>query len=173
MADHEKEIFIERAVRLAQKRVESSQSGGNLMVVEFLLYPEIYAIEASFVQEVLTLKDLTYIPGTPAFVAGLFNYRGNIISLVNLKILFGLAERGLTEMNKVILIRNHHMEFGLIADGINGSLHLRADDITEPPDSLSSNGAQFIRGMTPSGAILLRTERLLDDKSLQVNQSYT
>lgn len=163
------QILKERA-RITAREAESKASGNSLMLVEFLLFPETYAIEAAFVKEVLTLKDITPIPGTPDFVMGVINFRGEIISVVNLKNLFGLKEKGLTEMNKVLLLRNGQMAFGLVADAIIGSQQIQQDELSEPPLTLSKTTAGFVTGTMGNGTIVLSAEHLLSSEQLTVNQ---
>lgn len=163
-------ILKERARLTAQKTKVASQADNNIMVVEFLLFPEKYALEAGYVHEVLSLKEITLIPGTPDFIMGVINFRGTIVSVVNLKVLFGLKEKGLTEMNKVLLIRNPVMEFGLIADSIIGSATYPPESVSDPPINLSATGAEFVSGMLSNGVILLNAARMLESKILFVDQ---
>lgn len=163
-------ILKERARITALKKESDATSGNRLVIVEFLLFPEKYAVEARFVHEVLSLKEITPIPGTPDFIMGVINFRGAIISVINLKSLFGLREKGLTEMNKVVLLSNGEMEFGLIADGILGSGEIFEFQITEPPHNLSKLGSEFISGLLPNGTILLNANELLQSKTLQISQ---
>ncbi len=164
------QILKERAKKVARKVATAQQSITETPVVEFLLFPEKYAVEAAFVREVLTLKEITPIPGTPEYVMGVINFRGSIISIINLKMLFGLSGKGLTEMNKAILLRNDQMEFGLIADGIIGSVTVALDQLAAPPLTLSDIGAEFMTGLTKSGAIMLDAARMLESKMLLINQ---
>jgi purine-binding chemotaxis protein CheW len=154
MNPHEKQILNQRARLLAQTK-DTPSTEKSLMFVEFLLFPESYAIEASYVQEVFSLKELTPIPGTPEHIMGVINFRGSIISVLNLKILFGLKEQGLTEMNKVILLRKQQMEFGLISDAITGLVNIPASKISSPPLN--------------KGVILLDAARMLESNKLIIS----
>ncbi len=160
------QILKDRARQLAKKR-ESSDAGveKNLMV-EFLLFPEKYAIAASFVEEVLTMKELTPLPGTPAYVMGMINFRGRIVPVINLKNLFMLKEQGLTEMDKVILLRKDQVVFGLLADGITGSQSVAIDQLAAPPLNLSNFGKEFITGLMPDGTIVLDAAKIFDSHVL-------
>ena len=56
----------------------------------------------------------------PAFILGTINAPGRIISVIDPKRFFGLPEKGLTDLNTVILISDGKMEFGLLADAVLG-----------------------------------------------------
>lgn len=166
----EEQILGERARQLSYKTGTSKTMDETIDVVEFVLHPERYAIENKFICEVITLKDLTFIPGTPAYIMGVINYRGNILSIINLKILFGLTEKGLTEMNKVVIIRNEAMEFGIVTDSIRKNCTLVLSVLSSQPLTLSGIAAQFIKGIMPDGLILLDAGRMLHSKQLIVDQ---
>jgi len=164
----EKTILVERAKIIAGRKVDKSkQTGEVISVIEFLLVPERFAFEEHFVTEVLPLKQITSIPGTPAYVMGVINFRGRIVSILNLKTLFNLKERGLTELNKVIILKNQRMEFGIVADAINGNKSLALNSFSPPPLTLDTIGNEFITGITPDGLILLNAMNLLSSKKIK------
>lgn len=167
----ESEILIERAkLTSGRNRSVVINQGSQLSVVEFLLSPERYAFEGKYVSEALSLKEITTIPGTPQFVMGVINLRGRIVSVINLKILFSLKETGLTELNKVLILKNESMEFGIIADSITGNRLIDISSISAPPLTLDHLGLEFITGVTPDGLILLNAVHLLSGKYIIVNQ---
>ena len=62
----DKDVLIERARKIAGRKDNEDQlTGETLSVVEFLLLPERYAFEGKYISEVLLLKEITSIPGTP------------------------------------------------------------------------------------------------------------
>ena len=167
----EKTILQERAQSIVgRKKAENKENAETITVVEFLLMPERYAIEEKYISEVFFLKEITSIPGTPAFVMGVINLRGKIISVINLKSLFNLKDRGLTDLNKVIVIQNDSMKFGIVSDAIVGSKTITLSNLSPPPITLQSNGAEFILGVTSDGLILLNIIQILQSKQIIVNQ---
>jgi purine-binding chemotaxis protein CheW len=160
-------ILLERAKMIASgKNVEPIISVEKMVVVEFLLTPERYAIEEQYISEVLTLKEITQIPGTPDFVIGVLNLRGRIVSIINLKTLFNLRESGLTELNKVMILRSATMEFGIVADSILANKSYEIKAFGPPPLTLDSIGNELITGVTSDGLILLNAKHLLTSKRL-------
>ncbi len=109
-----KRILKERAEILARETAKKAE-GDSIEVVEFLLANEHYGIESHFIREVYPLKDYTPLPDVPPFVLGLLNVRGRIISVVDIKKFFDMPEKGLSDLNKVIIINNDKMKFGILA----------------------------------------------------------
>ena len=161
-------ILKERARQLAKKRksINNDAEEETTLVIEFLLFPEKYAIAANFVEEVITMKEITPLPGTPEYVMGVINFRGKIVPVINLKILFMLKEQGLTEMNKVLLLRKDQAVFGLLADGITGSRNIAMHQLAEPPLNLSNIGKDYITGLMPDGTIVLDAAKMLNSNVL-------
>jgi purine-binding chemotaxis protein CheW len=162
-------ILSERARKNAYRHSEQPPQGETLLVVTFRLIPERYCIGSAFVTEVLPLKEITPIPGVPPFVLGVMNVRGKIISVINLKKFFNLKETGITESNKIIVVKQNHMEFGIVTDVITGTCALILSTLSAPPVTLNHIGAEYVKGVTPDGLILLDIVAILNDKSLIIN----
>ncbi len=162
-------ILKERAGMMAtEEAAESSEK--TTEVLRFSLYPERFAIESSYVKEVITLKNLTPLPGIPAFVMGIMSYRGRILSAVNLRNFLNLTETGLSEMNKVIVLGDEEMEFGLVADKIEGTERILNSGITAPPFSLSERGRELIKGIAGGEVVLLDGNKLLHHNQMKIDQ---
>jgi purine-binding chemotaxis protein CheW len=165
------EILKERAWLLAvDTSTEITNEGNRLHIVEFLLTPEKYGIESQLINEVLLLKELTPIPGTPSFIAGVTNVRGKIIAVVNLKTFLGLVTKGITELNKIIILQQNGMEFGIIVDAIAGTRNIVEKSLNAAPATLQGKGATYVKGITSDGLIILDGTRLLSETTLLVNQ---
>src|ERR1041385_7915101 len=86
------QILDSRAKMFAQEsKDEGAQEG--LGIHEFFFAYDKYGMEYSCVREIYPLKEFTSIPGLPAFVLGVINLRGQILSVLDLKKFFELPER--------------------------------------------------------------------------------
>lgn len=162
-------ILDERARIIAQKKMVP-ETGEKSEMVKFTLHPEKFAIESDYVKEVIALENLTSLPGTPDFIMGIINYRGTILSAVNLKAFLGLTESGLTEMNKVIVVSDAEMEFGIVADKIEGIESVGKDNISELPYSLSEKGKELYKGLLFNERVLISAEKLLHHKEMLIDE---
>jgi chemotaxis signal transduction protein len=121
--EDKRQILRARARSMATRgTTEAAPADLALEIVEFVLGAEHYGIELQHIREIHPLSEFTPLPCTPAFVLGLVNVRGQIISIINIKKLFDLSEQGLTDLNKVIIVhnKNKNMELGILADAIVG-----------------------------------------------------
>jgi len=135
-----------------------------------VLASEHYGIETTFVKEILQIRELTHLPGTPPFLLGVFNIRGEICPVIDLKTLFSLPERGLAEFNKVIVIGNESMKFGIVTDAFVGSKEFQRISLLPPPPTFTGSGADYVLGVTPETVVVLDGGKMLADKNLVVNE---
>ena len=163
-------ILRSRAKKLSQVTESKGTHEEYFEVLEFLLAQETYAIETMFVREVYPMTELTTLPCTPAFVTGLINVRGQILTVVDMKKFFDLPEKGITNLNKVIVVKKDAMELGILADEIIGIKSIYGNDIKPAPATITGIGAEYLRGVTAEGLIVLDMERLLTDKKLIVQE---
>ena len=114
-SEKKKAILKARAHDLAAIRNEELGQEEAIDVLEFRLACEAYAVETSYVQEVLAVGTITPLPGTPAFIVGVVNVRGRIHSVMDLKQLFDIPAKGLGDLNRLIILKSGAMEFGILA----------------------------------------------------------
>jgi purine-binding chemotaxis protein CheW len=162
-------ILNARAAALARETGEEEPDAGRCEVLEFRLASETYAIETACVRATSPLRELTPLPGTPAFLLGLINLRGQILSVIDLKRFFDLPEKGLTDLNRVIIVHGEEMEFGLLADEILGVRSLRRDEIQPPLPTLTGIREEYLLGVSRERTVVLNGRKLLTDPALVVN----
>jgi purine-binding chemotaxis protein CheW len=159
-----------RAIAMAQEPEQKKAASAVIEIITFTLAAETYGIESAFVKEVYQLKDFTPLPGASSFIFGIVNVRGQILPVVDLKKFFNLPEKGLGEMNKVIILSNRQMEFGIMADIVNGTQAIELEDILAVPPTVTGIGEEYLKGVTKERLIVLNAKRLLSDKSIVVNE---
>jgi purine-binding chemotaxis protein CheW len=175
--DEKKRVLRARAELLA-KEPEEKEAGEYIEIVEFLLAQEHYGIETRYIREVYPLKDYTTVPCTPSFVLGLINVRGQIISVIDIKKFFDIPEKGLSDLNKVVILRSEGpslskaegMEFGVLADLILGVRNIALSEIQPPLSTLTGIREEFLRGVTGERTVVLDAEKLLADKNIVVHE---
>jgi purine-binding chemotaxis protein CheW len=168
--EEKKRILKERAKALAKEQKDEDKTGESIEVVEFQLAYERYGIEASYVREVYPLKELTPLPCTPSFVLGVINVRGQILSVIDLKKFFDLPEKGLTDLNKVIILRSDGMEFGILADVILGTRNILLTELQQSIPTLTGLREEYLRGVTQERVVILDAGKLLEDKKIIVHE---
>jgi purine-binding chemotaxis protein CheW len=162
-------ILVERARAAARPAVEPDDAE-KLEVLAFSLGTETYGVETFYIGEVCQLKNVIPLPCTPPFIAGVMNLRGRILAIVDLRIFFELPIKGLTELNKVIVLRGGGNELGLLADSIDGVHSVAVSDVQDGLPTLRGIREKFLKGVTKRMLALLDGGHLLADDGLKVNE---
>lgn len=163
-------ILHERALELAAELAGTQSLDQGIDVVEFLLAHERYGIECSCVREVYPLEFLTSVPCTPAFVLGIVNLRGEIVSVIDVRKFFDLPQTGLPDLSKILVLDTGSMVFGVLADAILGVRHIPLADIQPSLPTLTGIRDKYLKGITAERTVILDAERLLADESLVVHE---
>ena len=167
--DERNSILKKRATILAREARNTGAGEEYIEIVEFLLAHERYGIETQHIREVCPLKELTPLPSTPPFVLGVVNARGRIVPVVDIKTIFGLPHRGLTDLNKLIIVRANGMELGLLADMIVGVQRVPLQDIQPSLPTLSGIRADYLKGVTKERLVIIDAGKMLLDEKLLVH----
>ncbi|OIR09791.1 chemotaxis protein CheW [mine drainage metagenome] len=163
-------ILRERASNLAREVVAGETADTGIEVIEFLLAHERYAIATEYVRGVDPLESLTPLPCTPSFVLGIVNVRGEILSVIDIKKFFDLPEKGLTDLNKVIVIESADMVFGIVADAVGGVRRILRADIQSSLPTLTGIREDYLLGVTEERVVILDAAKLLNDERLIVQE---
>ena len=163
-------ILRARARSLALEPLKKDAVETSLEVVEFLLAHERYAIETVCVREVYPLKELTPLPCTPSFVLGVANVRGEILSIIDIKKFFELPEKGITDLNKIIIVHNGEIELGILADVMLGVRSIPSKRIQPSLPTLTGIREEYLKGVTDERVVILDAEKILSDKNIVVHE---
>lgn len=169
-SEQKKKILRERAKALARVPEAVRADQRSLEVLKFQLAAEIYGVELRFVVEAYTMKGFTPIPCTPPHIFGVVNIHGRLISVIDIKKLFGLPAAGLTDLNKVIVLRQDGVEFGLLADAVLGVGIILESDIQASLPTFTGIQTDYFRGVNKERLIILDGEKLLTSEALIVRE---
>ena len=114
--------------------------------ISFNLNNDFYCISLEYVKEVLKDTNITNVPGTPDFIEGIMNLRGDYITVVNLKKFLGLPQETICEKNPVIIVKCNELKLALLIDKINELFDFQEMSQQENPDSYYMN--EFIYNKT-------------------------
>jgi purine-binding chemotaxis protein CheW len=166
-----KAILRRRALALAREPESLGSAAETLDVVEFRMASESYAIESWYVREVLPLKGLAPLPSVPSFILGIVNIRGRIVSVVELGSLLSLPERDMVGSEKVIVLGDDRMEFGILADAVSGTRAILWAGIQPPLPTFKEAGSDYVKGIAEACVIVLDAKRILGDDKLVICQT--
>lgn len=92
----------------------------------------LYGCDIAEPQEIIPLRRATRLPGAPAFVRGLINVRGNIITVIDLGVRLD-ASRAPAEQGSILLVRHRDRLVGVVVDEVVDVRGLDVDDSHQAP----------------------------------------
>ena len=107
-----------------------------------------YAVLEAYVTELERIPKITPVPRVPAWVRGVTNLRGDVISVVDMRMFLGL-DAASSNAARMLVVRLLTEEFstGLLVDGVERIVAVPAEAITPPESSLDGPLAPYLRGM--------------------------
>lgn len=127
----------------------------EMEVLTFNLHGEVFALEATKVQEILDVLPETRVPGAKRFVDSVINFRGRVIPLADLRLAFGMEATETTIDSRIVVIemdlKGETTLIGLRTDKVNEVTTL-AMTASEPPPSVGMRWRpDFIQGLFKRG----------------------
>jgi len=139
--------------------------GGKYLT--FALGKEEYGLEILKVREIIGFMEITAIPRTADYIRGVINLRGQVISVVDLRAKFGMADVERTDQTCIIVVEtrdgDRKLNTGIIVDHVSEVLNIAGEQI-EPAPALGGTDGAIILGMAKVGQavkILLDIDEVL------------
>jgi purine-binding chemotaxis protein CheW len=115
-------------------------------VLVFSLGGETYGIDIKQARSVVKPDAVTRVPNMPEFITGVMNLRGDVISLVDIRYFFGLAQRERTDGARAIVVDSADGPVGIVVDSIKFTLDVPEDSIQPPLATLNEKLAGYTKG---------------------------
>jgi len=120
--------------------------------VRFTVGATSYAVGEAFVIELDRVPRITMVPQTPAWLRGVTNLRGDILSVVDLRIYLGLDPTPAASGRMLVLrLPSDECALGLLVDAVDGIVPIDRDAIQPPASALEGPLAPFLSGMSVVG----------------------
>lgn len=135
-----------------------------LQWVTFQLGSETYGINVLQVREVLRVTDITPVPGSPAYVLGIINLRGNVVTVIDCRRCFELPDKEHDDSSRIVIVEASGQIVGVLVDSVAEVVYLRSSQIDRAPSVGADDSAKYIQGVYSRDdelLILVDLERLV------------
>ena len=126
-----------------------------LQWVTFRLDKERYGINVTQVREVLRLTEIAPVPGAPAYVLGIINLRGNVVTVIDTRNRVGLPSKENDESTRIVIVESDENVVGMLVDSVAEVVDLNASEIESAPNVGAEDGSTYIKGVTSINGELL------------------
>lgn len=141
-----------------------------LQWVTFRLEGENYGINVMQVQEVLRVSEITPVPGTPPYILGIINLRGNVVTVLDTRMRFGLPPYETDDVSRVVIVEANGNVLGILVDSVAEVVYLRASEIETAPNVGNDESSKYIQGVYSNEGnllILVDVNKLLSNDEWQ------
>lgn len=126
-------------------------------LVGFALDRDRYAVETACVVRALPLVALAPLPGAPAVVAGVCDFHGELIPVMNVRLRFGLRPREPALSDQLLVLRSRGRTLAFAVDAVEPAFAVAASELTAAQALVP--GLEHIRGIVrlpESGLVLVQ-----------------
>lgn len=162
-----KNIMSKRTLAIADKsnlKLASGELHAKNKYISFNLNDDSYCIELTYVKEVLKDTTITHVPGTPDFIEGIMNLRGDYITVLNLKKFLNLQATKTLDKKPVVIVKCNELKLALLIDKINELFEVQEDEMPDTTDGYFLN--EFIYNQTLYTT--LNVDKITSDKKIVV-----
>lgn len=168
----ERKILHDRALNL-MLAVESKELVGLTPLAVVGLNGENFGVSLELVREFADLKDVTPIPCCPEHIIGALNLRGDLLTLIDIRVALNMPLRRATQKGKIIVINNEELQTGVWVDDVYDVIYIHPDDMSRPPAAVKSINNDHLKGMAPyreSMLTVIDLENILTQGDLVVDE---
>lgn len=165
-----KQILRSRARLLARPLVMEQDRQILFELVEFKACGRRLAVETKFVDEAITVKDISRVPQISPLVKGITNVRGQIVTVIDLAELFGTQEladdaprHGSSSASEGLILRFGALRLAVCVDEVLGVRQLDSSELSQGFAGLSERLTEFTVALTVDLLIILDAKRIFTD----------
>ena len=136
MSDKLKEIINKQG---EQQNHDGNQLDNVVQLVGFVIGDEEYAVPILSIQEIIKPFEWTRVPQVPKYILGVFNLRGAVIPLLDLRAKFGLQEKKHSDETRFIVMRHGDDVAGFVIDRLTMAIRIDKANIGPAPDTVSGD----------------------------------
>lgn len=149
----------------------------NNRYICFNLGEQEYGVPLLSIKEVIGFPEVTQIPQSPKHFLGIMNLRGNVISVMDLRVKIGLKPTN-TEETAVMILDLGSLLLGVVVDKINAVITIDPQDISDKPMMQSTAATDYIQNVYRNKEqliLLISIEKALsiEDKKILMNAAAT
>lgn len=166
-------VFRHRAENLSQSVGNSQSPEASQPVVVVELQEHLLGLEAQAVREFIPLEQATPIPCCPRHIVGSLNLRGEIVTIIDIAEVLGLAARTLPRNLKVVILETQALTVGIVVDEIRDAMFSVSQEALSAPAAAAAIRSTFSGGETlyqHQPLQVLDLQALLSSDALVVNE---
>src|SRR6185369_9771950 len=111
--------------------------------------------------------EITPVPGAPDFVLGIINLRGNVVTVINIRNVFNLADGEINEHSRIVIVEAAEQVIGILVDSVDEVVDVKQSEIEKTPNVGNKEMLKCFQGVCNNAdelMILVDIHQLVMDK---------
>lgn len=129
-----------------------------------------YGIQGMRVQEISAMIEITKVPKAPAYIEGILNLRGRLVSIINFRRKFGFEPKSQDEDTRIIIVEHSGFPIGIMVDSVEEVIRIADENVQKLPETTTTTAsAEYLTGVGMLDSrliILLDADQLLSRTDL-------
>lgn len=142
--------------------------------ITFRVDTELFGVHIDVVQQIISPPTIAHIPRTPEYFLGILNLRGDMISAIDLRILFQLPKISPNSDQRIAIMDFHNSRLGVLVDIIEGVVNVDLGQVRPIPPLLDPKMTEYLIGSfqvnEQTTMLLLDQELLIDPKDFECQE---
>jgi purine-binding chemotaxis protein CheW len=124
-----------------------------------------FGIQAMRIREISAMVDITTVPRAPAYIEGILNLRGRLVSVINFRRKFGFETKLVDEDTRIIIVEHIGFPIGIMVDGVEEVIRIPDENVQQIPEAaVTLASEEYLTGvgmLDDRLVVLLDVDRLL------------
>jgi purine-binding chemotaxis protein CheW len=129
--------------------IRAFESQATCRLTSFYLGDLLIGLPIEVIHEINRCMDVTYVPHAPDWVHGVTNLRGDVVSVIDLRVLLGLSPTEITARTRTLVVEWQSQRMALLVDRIADVLTISPSDILPPPANIQGVDGRMFNGVIP------------------------
>jgi len=167
----DKKLLDARARKLALVPLDEQYEEAEISYLQFQLNANSrYGVSQKDLDEVIETDKITRIKWLPAFIAGVINWKGIILTVLDTNFLAtGTNINRQASSYTIIIVTGKDKKIGLLVNDIDGFMTYNPSELKTSLQSPIKFNPNYFLGLLSESVVLLNIDILLSDSALEIN----
>ncbi|MCK5521129.1 MAG: chemotaxis protein CheW, partial [Candidatus Marinimicrobia bacterium] len=119
----------------------------NQEIIAFRVNTILCGLDITYVQEINKHINITKVYGSPEYISGIVNLRGQIVTIIDMRTKFGMMEVEINENMRIIVVKSGSEQIGLLVDSVEDVFEANSEHIEPAPSNVKGISGTFFEGV--------------------------